>query len=187
MSRKNNHETEPDETRSPGKFNLASLICAEWMTSRVHSVRPRDSVAYATTLLEQHTINQLPVVDEGILVGIVTDRDLRHAVQSFAAAQKLGPLEQNRPRPEEIPVEAVMTRNVITLAPHSTVGNAALVMRRERIGGVPVVDGARLAGIITRSDILDAFLSCENFMRERADRVVPGKRHARSEEGKSHR
>jgi acetoin utilization protein AcuB len=53
----------------------------------------------------------------------------------------------------------VMTQNVITLAPHSSIVTAAELMRRERIGSLPIVDGQSLVGLITRSDILQYFVS----------------------------
>jgi CBS domain-containing protein len=56
-----------------------SMRIENWMSRPVITVRPRDSVADARSALEQHRINQLPVVVNGRLVGIVTDRDLRNA------------------------------------------------------------------------------------------------------------
>jgi CBS domain-containing protein len=157
--------------------NLELLSCERWMTLEVHTVKPLDCVAHARALLEEHRINELPVVKDGMLVGIVTDRDLRDAFDSVTTSAKLaGAVEPVPQTPDAIPVEAVMTRNVITLAPHSSVVNAAVVMRRERIGSVPIVDGGCLAGIVTRSDVLDAFVSRENGRRERADQAVPTKR-----------
>ena len=145
------------------------IICERWMTTDLHTVKPLDSIAHARAILKEHRINQLPVVKEGLLVGIVTDRDLRSGPSAVSIATKrTGTVELRLQTPEEVPVEAVMTNNVITLVPHSTVINAALVMRRERIGSVPIVDGARLRGILTRSDVLDAFIAREINGRERA-------------------
>jgi len=53
----------------------------------------------------------------------------------------------------------VMAREVLTIAPDVPVGDGARLMRRERIGALPVVDDRRLVGILTRSDVLDAFLA----------------------------
>ena len=148
------------------------LICERWMTMKVRTVKPLDSVAHARALLEEYRINQLPVVKDNVLVGIVTDRDLRDAVNSVTTSAKLAGTIEPVPRTgDEIPVEAVMTRNVITLAPHSSVVSAAIVMRRERIGSLPIVEGGRLAGILTRSDVLDAFVSRENGRRAREDQT----------------
>jgi acetoin utilization protein AcuB len=128
-----------------------------WMKKPVHVVKPRDSVRHARELLERHRVNQLPVVVDGRLVGILTDRDLRDAFPSVFE-------ETPRRRagtgldPTSAPVEDVMTRNVVTLAPADRLVDAARLMRRERIGAIPVVDHGRLVGILTRSDLLDAFV-----------------------------
>ncbi len=139
------------------------LICKDWMTAKVHTVKPLDSVAHARALIEEHRINQLPVVKDGMLVGIVTDRDLRNAVDAVAASANAARTVESAPAaPEQIPVEAVMTHKAITLSPSSSVVAAAELMRRERIGSVPIVDGHALVGIITRSDILKVFITREN-------------------------
>ena len=149
------------------------LTCARWMTSRLYTVKPRDSVAHARALLEEHRVNQLPVVRNGVLVGIVTDRDLRDAVNAVTTSVHLsGTVEPAPQTADQIPVETVMTSHVITLAPHSTMIAAAELMRRERIGSVPVVDGQTLVGIVTRSDILQAFVSRENDRSARAETAL---------------
>jgi acetoin utilization protein AcuB len=126
----------------------------------VHTVKPLDSVAHARALLEEHRINQLPVVVRGRLVGIVTDRDLRDASRAMQVSGSGAGAEETVPSdPEEIPVEAVMTRNVLTLAPKDTLEEAAFLMRRERIGSLPIVTKRTLQGILTRSDLLEAFLT----------------------------
>jgi acetoin utilization protein AcuB len=146
-----------------------SLICSDWMTAKVYAVKPLDSVAHARAFIEEHRINQLPVVRNDMLVGIVTDRDLRDALNAVTtSANEAGAVEPVPRSPGEIPVETVMTQNVITLSPHSSLVAAAELMRRQRIGSVPIVDGRELVGIITRSDILKAFIDRENKWSERA-------------------
>jgi acetoin utilization protein AcuB len=136
------------------------LLIECWMKFVVHTVKPHDSVAHARALLEEHRINQLPVVVDNRLAGIVTDRDLRDAPTAVkVAAAEAGSLEMPEATPDRIPVEAVMTANVLTLKPTDTLEKAAALMRRERIGAVPIVEKARLRGILTRSDILEAFLA----------------------------
>ena len=94
------------------------------------------------------------------MVGLVTDRDLRNASPSAVelASVDLG----RRPAPVvdsgKIAVETVMTEKVFSLAPEDSVEDAVRVMRRERFGAIPVVDHNRVVGILTRSDVLDAFM-----------------------------
>jgi CBS domain-containing protein len=87
----------------------------------------------------------------------VTDRDLRDVFPSvFDATSAEGGRARAQADPSKIPVEDVMTHDVLTLAPGTLLSEAARLMRRERIGALPIVDRGRLVGILTRSDVLDA-------------------------------
>ena len=139
----------------------------QWMTASPLTVRPHDSVAHALAILKEHRINQLPVTLNGKLVGIVTDRDLRDAMGTmYAAAQASGNPPRLERSVEEIAVEAVMTVNAITIEPHDTMERAAVVMRRERIGALPVVHRGELRGIVTRTDVLRAYLALASYDRK---------------------
>lgn len=131
-----------------------SILAERWMTMPVITVKPQDSVAHARALLEKNRINQLPVVQNERLVGIVTDRDIRSAaravqIAAFAAARH--PVQSD---PDRTPIEQVMSANVITLKPTDTIETAARLMRQKRIGSVPIVENGVLRGILTRSDLL---------------------------------
>jgi acetoin utilization protein AcuB len=131
----------------------------DWMNLPVQTVKPRDSVAHARMLLERYRINQLPVVRDGALIGIVTDRDLRNASPS-AVEQAVADLGQSRAviDPDKVAVDTLMTEKVFSLGPEDTVEDAVRVMRRERFGAIPIVEHNRVVGILTRSDVLDAFM-----------------------------
>lgn len=153
---------------------------AHWMTRPVHTIKPLDSILHARELMVQHRVNQLPVVVDGRLIGIITDRDLRDA---FPSVFERAPLGRRRPikipegaRPERITVELVMTSEPLTLAPKQTVAEAATLMRRERIGAVPIVEGQHLVGILTRSDILNAFVALSEATRDLLVTELPGRR-----------
>jgi acetoin utilization protein AcuB len=107
--------------------------------------------------MEADRVNQLPVVSNGRLLGIVTDRDVRDAFPSVFDHRR--PAKKAADAPEDMTVESVMTSNVLTLGAHDSVADAARLMRRERIGAVPIVDAGHVVGIITRSDVLDAFVA----------------------------
>jgi acetoin utilization protein AcuB len=130
------------------------------MRHPVLTVKPHDSVQRARGIMEERRVNQLPVVVDDRLVGIITDRDVRDAFPSVFDHTP----RTRRPRtggadPATIPVEDVMSPNVLTLGPDRSVEEAARLMRRERIGAIPIVIEERLVGVITRSDVLDAFLA----------------------------
>lgn len=113
------------------------------MTRTPVTIRSDDVLGKAKGLMEAGGFRRLPVVDDGHLVGILTERDLRvHA----------GHLENTR-------VSAVMRTALVTIAPEDTVEEAARLMLKHKIGGLPIVaaDGT-LVGIVTTSDLLAAFL-----------------------------
>ncbi|HJQ85631.1 MAG TPA: CBS domain-containing protein [Candidatus Binatia bacterium] len=131
------------------------------MKTPVITVKPRDTASHAREVMERHRVNQLPVVIDGRLVGIVTDRDLRDAFPSVFEAANGARRRRRLPPdadPERIPVEDVMSPTVATVPAGATLAEAARLMRRERIGAVPVVERHKVIGIITRSDVLDAFV-----------------------------
>ena len=132
------------------------------MKSPVLTLKLRDSVMHARDLLEEHRVNQLLVLCVGELMGNVTDRDVRDAspslAQSGAAGRGVSRLPPNID-PARIPVEDVMTPAVLTVAPDTSVIEAAKLMRSERVGSVPVLEEGRVIGILTRSDLLDALIS----------------------------
>lgn len=137
------------------------MLIQKWMKFPVHTVKPHDSVAHARELLANYRINQLPVVQDEKLVGIITDRDLRDAPETFAiSSQPIGTdTPAVLPDPGEIQIENVMTASLVTLSPEDTVEQAAQLMVQDRIGGVPIVEKDRLVAILTRTDVLQAFLS----------------------------
>jgi acetoin utilization protein AcuB len=118
-------------------------------------VAPGASLEEAARLLKAHRIHHLPVVEEGNrLVGIVSDTDLRNAtLGGMIGGTDRG--DSGRP----VAVGEIMTRDVVTLSPGDTLDDAMLALSRERIGALPVVEGERLVGIVTKADILSALLS----------------------------
>lgn len=131
----------------------------KWMSRPPVGVKPLDSILRAREIMEARRINQLLVVVRNKIVGIITDRDLRDAFPSvFAeAAEPMAVAD-----PARIKVEEVMTTNTVTLRPADSIQEAAKLMLRERFGSVPIVEDGKPVGILTRSDILRAFVSlCE--------------------------
>jgi acetoin utilization protein AcuB len=131
------------------------MLVKKRMTRDPVTVSPADSLADALRLTRTRRIRHLPVVSGGEVVGIVSDRDVRLAMPSPLTEsddRRVAFLEQTR-------IADVMRGEVSTIGPHDTVEDAATLMRRRRIGALPVVDAhGRLLGIITESDVLDAFV-----------------------------
>jgi acetoin utilization protein AcuB len=151
--------------KSPG------LSVKDWMQPRLHTVHLDDTIEHARELCERHRVNQLPVVVRGELVGIVTDRDLRDAFPSLAE-EAAHPAEA-RAATESLRVEEVMSPNVLTVSESDPIAHAATLMRRERIGALPVVRDGRLVGIITRSDLLGSLVALLDTARDAAREARP--------------
>ena len=133
----------------------------KWMQHPVYSVKPLDSIQHAREEMDRHRVNQLPVLVDGRLVGIITDRDLREAFPSVFDSSAFSRRKANTGMtdPQAITVEMVMTANVTTVAPADSMADATRLMRRQRIAALPVVEGEGVVGIVTRSDVLDRFLA----------------------------
>lgn len=133
-----------------------SIRVADWMSEGVLAVETFDSIAIARQLMAKHRVNQLPVTDNDQLVGIVTDRDIRDAYPTSLMIHRTKAIDRFA---EKITVEEVMTRDVFVVHPETPLTTAVRLLRRHRIGSLPVVKNRVLVGIITRSDILDFVLN----------------------------
>src|SRR6185503_14109219 len=127
----------------------------EIMTPEPYAVSVTSSVRHALRMLAEADVRHLPVVEEGGLVGIVSDRDLRSfgAIGAEAIEQ---PDEARRALAE--PVTSVMSGGVVTVYPESDVTEAIDLMIEHRIGAIPVVEAGstRLVGIVSYVDALRA-------------------------------
>jgi acetoin utilization protein AcuB len=134
------------------------MLVGEIMTQEVITITPTSSIGAAIELMRQHGFRRLPVVEEGKLVGIVTDRDLRQATNSPLVLRERWYSEFLL---EAIKVRSCMTADPITVEPSTPVVDAARRLRQHKIGGLPVVaadDGNRVVGMVTVTDMLDCLI-----------------------------
>lgn len=131
------------------------MVVGERMRSKLITANEDDSLQKAFTLMKKGSIRHLPVVRGKELVGIITDRDLRQAMLPMESNEK--GKEAHR-LPKDARVEEHMTRNVITVTPLTDIEEAARLIHKHKIGGLPVVEEGKLVGIITETDILGIFI-----------------------------
>ena len=122
----------------------------EIMSSPVVAIRPTDPVAHAKNLMLRHGVKRLVVMDKGKPAGIVTMRDL-------AGRLGLGSSTWRRRPFDYIPISRVMSKELITVAPGTSVSKAAELMLKHRISSLVVLDEGRLAGIVTKTDLTRFF------------------------------
>ena len=126
------------------------------MTKPVHTIGPDASVESAADLLAAKTVTALPVVDDGALVGMVSEGDLLwHRVPPDPTAHLWRSFDREAPRPPRT-VREVMSTRPVTTTPDADVADVADVMLQRDVRSVPVVDGRKVVGIISRRDILRA-------------------------------
>lgn len=106
-------------------------------------------------LMKSQGYRQLPVLDKGKLVGIVTDRDIRLVMNSPIV---LHGRWQDEELLDKVTAESCMTPNPITVTPDTPAARAAEMLSTYKFGALPVVDGDSLVGIITVTDFLDYFI-----------------------------
>ncbi len=124
------------------------MLVRDIMRSPVVSISPETTLEDAYRTMNAKRIRHLPVLQEGRLVGIVTDRDLRLATSALSAT----------PFAPGSRVSAIMCREPLIADPMDPVEDAARTMREKKIGCLPVLEGEQIAGIITGIDLLDALM-----------------------------
>jgi acetoin utilization protein AcuB len=126
-----------------------------WMKKDVVTIDPKQNLATAAQLFATHKFRRLPVVENNTLVGIVSPGDIARAMPSILDAENE---DETDFIAENTSVAAVMSTPVITIGADASLIEAITHMRRHKIEGLPVVNGTRLVGIISITNILDAFL-----------------------------
>jgi len=144
------------------------LLVKDSMTREIVTLAPDETVGTALALCRERRIRHLPVLSEGRLVGIVSDRDLRSATPAFGEPERAAALQK-------VLVEDVMTSDVIFALPDDPIEQASNTMRERRIGCLPVVEGGEIVGILTVSDVMTAlvYLVGANEPGSRMEIAVP--------------
>ncbi|MBC7869612.1 MAG: CBS domain-containing protein [Chitinophagaceae bacterium] len=123
----------------------------EWMTHPVISVPTDTSVSAAQNLMREMAIRHLPIIDHHRLIGILSLGDLREASPSDATALSIWELNYLW---DQLTVEKIMTRKVITVQPDDLVTDVLQMMIEHKFGALPVVNKDKiLVGILTETDI----------------------------------
>lgn len=124
---------------------------ADVMTTNVLAVASSDRVVHARRLMVDHHVERLPVLDGGRVVGVVGEIDIAAGLARFKDSVR----DNHQPAAlQRFLVEDVMQRGVVTATPETTALDAARLMRERDVGSLPVVRGDRIAGIVTRSDLI---------------------------------
>jgi CBS domain-containing protein len=126
------------------------LTVAEIMTREPYTLGPDDSLATARELLAEHHIRHIPIVsEEGLLIGLVSQRDVLAAADSSVLSPGGGGSSEGH-----VALSAIMTSPVQTADESASLRGAAMHLQKNKLGCLPILRQARLVGIITDSDFV---------------------------------
>ena len=133
------------------------MLVKNWMSKEVVTVHVNDTMQDAVKLLRKHGIRMLPVLEQGELVGIVTDRNIKRASASDATTLDVHELIHLL---SALKIKHIMTKNPITVPFDFTVEETAEVLLKNKISGVPVVNHDKdIVGTITQTDLFKVLIS----------------------------
>lgn len=133
------------------------MLVRKWMSQEIITVNADETMQHAIELLKEHNIRMLPVMKNKKLVGIITDRDLKRASASDVISLEI---RETLDRIGKIKVQNIMTPNPITVPWDFTVEEAAEVLLKNKISGIPVTGPkGDVVGVITQSDICNVLIS----------------------------
>lgn len=131
---------------------MGKMLVQDLMISDVWTLAPGDTLAALLELMQQHDIRHVPIVEgESELVGLVTHRDV---VRGAVSSKDDLPMNVREDILAHRPVDSVMVTDPFTVEPTDSVEDAAHLMLENKLGCLPVVEGARLVGIVTESDFV---------------------------------
>ncbi|MEC1615053.1 CBS domain-containing protein [Bacillus mojavensis] len=110
------------------------------MTTQVATVSPNQTIQEAASLMKQHNVGAIPVVEQGVLKGMLTDRDI--ALRTTAQG-----------RDGQTPVSEVMSTDLVSGNPSMSLEDASQLMAQHQIRRLPIVDQNNLVGIVALGDL----------------------------------
>ena len=139
------------------------MLVKEIMVKKVLTVKKKENVLNAFSKMMKNGVRHLPVMDKGKMIGMITDRDIRHSVFPWKGEtfDKDLFLETHKTLVDEI-----MTHDVMSVSPDTTIEEAAHILQMHKIGSLPVLKNEKLKGIITKSDIIDIFIAMMEYLQQ---------------------
>jgi acetoin utilization protein AcuB len=135
----------------------AAMFVQAWMTNNPIALKQEEAIAEAMELMKNHKIRRLPIINnKGDLLGILSSEDVKAALPSAIDANYD---DSTRALANQAQVGSFMSISPVTVQQEDPIENAAFLMQKHKIGGIPVLDGMKLVGIITETDIFHAFMA----------------------------
>lgn len=130
------------------------------MTTNPFTISPDQTIPDAHEIMSAHGVRRLPVVKNDKLFGVVSKEDIAQASPSKATSFSVGELNYLL---SKTTISQIMTKNPVTISPDALLEEAAIAMRDNDVSFLPVIENSKLVGIITESNIFDAFIELLGF------------------------
>ena len=140
--------------------SLVSAVLVRKKVSTIWSIGPNAMVVDAIQLMGQKNVGALPVVDNGTLVGIISERDYTRKVILKGMSSK------------ETPVSDIMTAQVLTVTPSESVIECMRIMTEKRVRHLPVLEGTNLVGMLSIGDMVNWFISAQTATIDNLERYI---------------
>lgn len=139
------------------------MAVKDFMTRKVVYISPDTTVSHAADLMREQGLHRLPVIENDQLVGLVTEGTIAQASPSKATSLSIYEMNYLLNKTK---VKDVMIRDVVTVSGYASLEDATYLMLKNKIGILPVVDNHQVYGVITDSDVFQAFLEIAGYGEE---------------------
>jgi CBS domain-containing protein len=139
-----------------------STILAKKKASTVWSIAPNAMVFDAIQLMDDKNVGALPVLHDGTLVGIVSERDYTRKVILKGRSSK------------KTPVSDIMTGQLLTVDPSQSITECMRIMTEKRVRHLPVLEGTKLVGMLSMGDVVNWLISAQTATIDNLERYVTG-------------
>lgn len=130
------------------------MLVKDHMTTDLMVLKRTETVKKAQNIFENNSFRHLPIVEEGHVLGIISDRDINRSIAISASVSDMCGIEMDA----DLKVESIMTKDYLSIAPDAPLKEAGRIMMERKIGCLPVIEKDKLVGIITETDILKKFI-----------------------------
>jgi acetoin utilization protein AcuB len=149
-----------------------TMVVRELMTPNVVTIGPGASGHEAVEVMAKNTKRHLPVVTtDGSVAGMLTDRDIRHHMFRPEVFTQVG-AGNVRSLLEKVTVSEMMSWPPVTTTPDTSITDAAAQLRRARVGSLLVVEGERVVGILTETDLLRELVRADRWCCPEVESIV---------------
>lgn len=136
------------------------MLVKDWMTPDPQVLAMEDTLLHARTLMKRLDVRHLPVVSEGKIVGLLSDRDMRNYTPSYCSTLDVYEMHAMIAK---LTVADVMTRRPVTISAEAPMAEAGALMLEKKIGSLPVEVDGNLVGILTETDVIRALISADTM------------------------